>query len=84
MEMGVNFIRVHDLWGSADMDIVFPNFDSNPCDEAAYNFSSTDIHISAMLSTGAHVIFRLGYSYANPLETILQQIMRNGPRSVCR
>ncbi|MEM2088473.1 MAG: hypothetical protein QXF52_07380 [Thermoproteota archaeon] len=66
MEMGVNFIRVHDLWGSADIDIVFPNFNSNPYDEAAYNFSSTDRHISAMLSTGAHVIFRLGYSYANP------------------
>jgi hypothetical protein len=66
MEMGVNFIRVHDLWGSADIDIVFPDFNKNPYDESAYDFSSTDKHISAMLRTGARVIFRLGYSYANP------------------
>ncbi|MEM2922115.1 MAG: hypothetical protein QXF26_07345 [Candidatus Bathyarchaeia archaeon] len=66
MRMGVNFIRIHDLWGSADIDIVFPDFSRSPDDENAYNFSSTDKHISMMLRTGTRVIFRLGYSWSDP------------------
>ncbi|MGQ9596336.1 MAG: GH39 family glycosyl hydrolase [Thermoproteota archaeon] len=66
LKAGVNFIRVHDLWGSADIDIVFPDFNRDPRDLHAYNFSSTDRHVSAMLSTGARVIFRLGYSWSDP------------------
>lgn len=64
--MGVNFIRVHDLWGAADIDVVFPNFSRDPYDENAYDFSSTDRHISMMLRVGARVIFRLGYSWSDP------------------
>lgn len=65
-KMGVKFIRVHDLWGSADIDAVFPDFSKSPNDEEAYDFSSTDRHIRVMLQTGALVIFRLGYSWSDP------------------
>jgi len=65
IDMGVQFIRVHDLWGLADIDVVFPNFNKDPTDESAYDFFLTDKHIKYMLNIGAQIIYRLGYSYSN-------------------
>ncbi|MEM3713237.1 MAG: hypothetical protein QXR97_06855 [Thermoproteota archaeon] len=66
IDMGVKFIRVHDLWELADIDVVFPNFKKNPADESAYDFFLTDRHVRYMLNTGAQIIYRLGYSYSDP------------------
>jgi len=66
INMGVQFIRVHDLWDLADVDVVFPNFKKDPSDESAYDFFLTDKHIRYMLNTGAQIIYRLGYSYSDP------------------
>ncbi len=65
-KIGVNFIRIHDLWEAADIDVVFPDFNKDPYDEASYSFSSTDRHIAAMLRIEAQVIYRLGYSWSSP------------------
>jgi xylan 1,4-beta-xylosidase len=62
-EMGVDSVRLHDLHGSVDIHWVFPDFDADPTDADNYDFASTDLHIAAIRSVGADIIYRLGYSW---------------------
>jgi xylan 1,4-beta-xylosidase len=62
-DIGVDWVRLHDLHGSVDIHWVFPDFDADPTDPENYDFTSTDLHIGAMKSIGADIIYRLGYSW---------------------
>lgn len=63
MDIGVDWVRLHDLQGSVDIHWVFPDFDADPTDPENYDFAGTDLHIGAIKSIGADIIYRLGYSW---------------------
>lgn len=60
--------RLHDVcypwgWGQfVDIPNIFPNFDADVNDPASYNFYFTDEYISAIIKTGAQIVYRLGVS----------------------
>lgn len=65
-EMGVNFIRTHDVPGDAcDISRIFPDFNKSPFDSTAYNFGLADTVIKAMKLLNADVLFRFGESGSN-------------------
>lgn len=47
---------------AVDCSKIFKDMNADPTDPENYDFSVTDIYVSAALSTGAEVIFRLGES----------------------
>ncbi len=65
---GIPFGRTHDIeypFGSGefvDVHCVFPYFDADADDPAAYNFSLTDEYLRLMLEAGAEPFYRLGAS----------------------
>ncbi len=67
-EIGIPYSRLHDIeypYGSGefvDIHCVFPNFDADENDPAAYNFGLTDCYINAALEVGTDIIYRLGES----------------------
>ena len=65
-QIGVNFVRTHDVRGAFDINVVFPNMQGDPSKESSYNFKSTDLQVEAIRSTGAEVFYRLGYSWGGP------------------
>ncbi len=62
-QIGVDYIRTHDVWPFFDIDAVFPKAEADASSEASYNFSSTDLQVQAVKSIGADVFYRLGYSW---------------------
>lgn len=65
---GIPYARLHDssffdnYGGEHTVDIsgIFPNFDSDPYDEASYDFYYTDMYIKRTLDAGAKIFYRLG------------------------
>lgn len=65
-QIGVDYIRTHDGRPFFDIDVVFPNMQADPSNESSYTFSSTDLQVEAIRSTGAEVFYRLGYTWGGP------------------
>ena len=65
-QIGVNYVRTHDVRGAFDINVIFPNMRADPLKESSYNFKSTDLQVEAIRSVGAEVFYRLGYSWGGP------------------
>jgi hypothetical protein len=68
-ELGVDFVRTHDIDCSGTGDIdglgvdrIFPDFSADPNDPANYNFGPTDTAILSAVRAGEQVEFNLGHS----------------------
>lgn len=68
-QMGVDFVRTHDLdaFGTGDIDgsgvnRLFPDWSADPTQAASYNFTSLDTIVAGIVASGAEVFFRLGRS----------------------
>lgn len=68
-QMGVDFVRTHDLdaFGTGDIDgsgvnRLFPDWSADPTLPASYNFKALDAVIAGIVASGAEVFFRLGRS----------------------
>ncbi|MBN2541270.1 T9SS type A sorting domain-containing protein [bacterium] len=62
-EMNIPIVRTHDWYGPGDRHDIFPDWDADPNDPASYDFSETDIYVTAIVDAGAEVFFRLGESW---------------------
>lgn len=51
-----------------DITKIFPNFDADPNDEAAYDFACTDEDIAVALDAGTKTYFRLGQSIEHQIK----------------
>jgi hypothetical protein len=60
---GVDVIRTHDFYGPTDWYVIFPNWDADPDDPAAYDFRSSDARVRAICENGFQCMFRLGTSW---------------------
>lgn len=69
-QIGVDYVRTHDVWGAFDINVVFPNMQADPSKESSYNFKTTDREIEAIRSTGAQVYYRLGYRWWGPNDVL--------------
>ena len=73
-DAGIPFSRLHDVggWfgGSMFVDIpnLFPDFGKDPADPASYDFTFTDMLISALMEASFEPVFRLGVSIENFVE----------------
>ncbi|MBP5766864.1 MAG: hypothetical protein J6X47_07755, partial [Clostridia bacterium] len=73
-DAGIPFSRLHDVggWfgGSMFVDIpnLFPDFGKDPADPASYDFTFTDMLISALMEASVEPVFRLGVSIENFVE----------------
>jgi xylan 1,4-beta-xylosidase len=61
-QIGVDFVRTHDDHLAFDIGVVFPNMKADPSREASYDFGSTDSEVQGIISVGAQILYRLGYS----------------------
>ena len=68
-ELGVTFVRTHDLdcSGSGDIDGIAPNrifkdWSADPNDPKSYNFGPTDTAILSIVRAGEEIEFNLGHS----------------------
>jgi len=65
-ELGIKHIRLHDVpWmyeNAVDINYVFPRFEADVNNPESYDFFLTDYYLKSILSLGAEVTFRLGYS----------------------
>jgi len=65
-EAGVPFSRLHDVGGAfggnvyVDIPNLFRDFDADPYDPANYDFTFTDLLLSALVENGVEPFFRLG------------------------
>ena len=72
-DAGIPYARTHDasfyakygLEHTVDVHARFPNFDADPNDPASYDFTFTDILISALMKANCPPIFRLGETIEN-------------------
>ena len=60
--IGINFIRTHDFYGPTDVSNIFPNWSADPSLESSYDFSISDLYITAIINAGCRVFYRLGES----------------------
>jgi xylan 1,4-beta-xylosidase len=68
-QLGVDFVRTHDIDCSGTGDIdgigpnrIFPDWNADPDDPASYNFGPTDRAILSIVRSGPRVEFNLGHS----------------------
>ena len=70
-EAGIPFSRLHDVGGAyggfrwVDIPNVFRDFSRDPEDESAYDFTFTDLMITALIKSGTEPFFRLGVTIEN-------------------
>ena len=70
-EAGIPFSRLHDVGGIfgggrwVDIPNLFRDFDADPDDPASYDFTFTDLLITALMEAGAEPFFRLGVTIEN-------------------
>lgn len=70
-EAGIPFSRLHDVGGVygggrwVDVPNIFRDFNRDPEDEDAYDFTFTDLLITALMKCGAEPFFRLGVTIEN-------------------
>lgn len=70
-EAGIPFSRLHDVQGAyggyrwVDIPNLFRNFEADPTDPASYDFTFTDLLITALMEHGVEPFFRLGVTIEN-------------------
>ena len=70
-EAGIPFSRLHDVQGYyggfrwVDIPNLFRDFNADPRDEASYDFTYTDLLITALMECGTEPFFRLGVTIEN-------------------
>lgn len=70
-EAGIPYSRLHDVggWFGGNMYVDIPNlfrdFDANPYEPASYDFTFTDMLITALVENGVEPYFRLGVTIEN-------------------
>ena len=68
--LNIPYARTHDSnfnsgYGgphTVDISALFPDFDRDPDDPSAYDFTNTDAYLKGMMAAGTQVFFRLGES----------------------
>ena len=68
--LNIPYARTHDSnynsgYGgphTVDISALFPDFDRDPDDQSAYDFTNTDAYLKSMMAAGTQVFFRLGES----------------------
>ena len=70
-EAGIPYSRLHDVGGAyggfrwVDIPNIFRDFDKDPTDSASYDFTFTDMLITALVESGVEPFFRLGVTIEN-------------------
>ena len=70
-DAGIPYSRLHDVGGKyggnrwVDIPNVFRNFNADPYDPASYDFTFTDLMITALIESGVEPFFRLGVTIEN-------------------
>src|SRR5690606_7435138 len=63
-ELGIPYTRLHDCyWPNpyvVDIHAVFPDFHADPSKAESYDFRLTDEYLSAVVASGARIVYRLG------------------------
>ena len=62
-EIGITGVRTHDIYGSCDIHLIFPDFSADPLNQNSYNFNTTDNVIQSIIDSGTIPFFRLGETY---------------------
>ena len=61
-DIGITFIRTHDLFGPTDISTIFPNWSADPTLASSYHFDTSDPLITSMINAGCDIYYRLGES----------------------
>ena len=70
-EAGIPYSRLHDVAGAyggnrwVDIPNIFRNFEKDPSDPASYDFTFTDLLVTALVKSGVEPFFRLGVTIEN-------------------
>lgn len=70
-EAGIPYSRLHDVGGAyggfrwVDIPNIFRDFDKDPTDPSSYDFTFTDLMITALVESGVEPFFRLGVTIEN-------------------
>ena len=70
-EAGIPYSRLHDVGGAyggnrwVDIPNIFRDFNNDPYDPASYDFTFTDLLVTALVKSGAMPFFRLGVTIEN-------------------
>ena len=70
-EAGIPYSRLHDVGGAyggfrwVDIPNIFRDFDKDPTDPASYDFTFTDLLVTALINSGVEPFFRLGVTIEN-------------------
>ena len=70
-EAGIPYSRLHDVGGAyggfrwVDIPNIFRDFEKDPTDPASYDFTFTDLLITALVESGVEPFFRLGVTIEN-------------------
>lgn len=70
-EAGIPYSRLHDVGGAyggfrwVDVPNIFRDFDKDPNDPQSYDFTFTDLLITALVNSGVEPVFRLGVTIEN-------------------
>ena len=62
-QIGVDFVRTHDIVTAFDINEVFPDMKADPSDGSSYYFGETDAQVRAIISIDAQVLYRLGWAF---------------------
>jgi len=62
-EIGITGVRTHDIYGSCDIHLIFPDFSADPLNPNSYDFNATDNVIQSIVNSGATPFFRLGETF---------------------
>ncbi len=71
LEAGIPYTRLHDTGGPygqnrfVDVPNIFRDFDANPADPAAYDFTFTDAYLKGLTASGLKIVYRLGVTIEN-------------------
>lgn len=74
--LNIPYARTHDSnynsgYGgphTVDISALFPDFDRDPDDPSAYDFTNTDAYLKSMMAAGTQVFFRLGESIEHTIK----------------
>jgi len=70
-DAGIPYVRLHDTAGAfggtyfVDIPNLFPDFDADPENPAAYDFAYTDAYLKGLTASGAKIFYRLGVTIEN-------------------
>lgn len=70
-DAGIPYVRLHDTGGAfggayfVDVPNIFPDFEADPADPAAYDFAFTDAYLKGLAASGVKIFYRLGVTIEN-------------------